>query len=108
MSRKPTQKDIVFRSEQLRRAVASLECMHCGLEGSTQASHSNQSRDGRGIGHKTSDAFLAALCFKCHHEVDYSHTLNREEKLDVWENAYRRTIRALLERGLLIVDRSKI
>ncbi len=108
MSRQPTQKDIVFRSESLRRAVASLECMHCGLEGSTQASHSNQSRDGRGTGHKASDAFLAALCFVCHNEVDYSHKLSREDKLGMWENAYRKTSRALLERGLLIVDKTKL
>lgn len=108
MNRKPTQKDIVFRSESLRRAVASLECMHCGLEGSTQASHSNQSRDGRGMGHKSSDACLAALCFVCHNEADYSHKLSREDKIELWDNAYRKTVRALIERGLLIVDKSKI
>lgn len=45
-------KEVPYRNEKLRRAVASLPCQNCGLEGSTQASHSNQLSDGRGIGHK--------------------------------------------------------
>jgi endonuclease III-like uncharacterized protein len=97
-------KDKAYRNEKLRRAVASLPCQSCGLEGSTQASHSNQLRDGRGVGHKTSDAMLAALCQSCHYQIDYGKDMSRAEKLDMWERAYRKTMRALIERELLVVN----
>jgi hypothetical protein len=101
-------KDIGFKSEKLRRAVATLPCMICGLSGSTQASHSNQSRDGRGMCHKSSDACLAALCFHCHYDIDYGTKLSRQEKIELWDMAYRKTIRALIEGEYLVVDETKI
>ena len=94
------QKDPQYINEKLRRAVASLPCQICGLDGSTQASHSNQSRDGRGIGHKTHDYRLAALCFKCHYDVDYGSE-SRQTKLDLWESAHRATIGELFKRRLI-------
>ena len=97
-----------YRNEKLRRAVASLPCQNCGLEGSTQASHSNQLQDGRGIGHKTSDSMLAALCDRCHYAVDYGKDLTREEKREIWDKAYKKTMRALIERELLVVDPRKL
>jgi len=97
-------KETPYRNENLRRAVAILPCQNCGLEGSTQASHSNQLRDGRGVGHKTSDAMLAALCHPCHYEIDYGKDLSREEKKEIWDAAYRKTMRALIERELLVVN----
>jgi len=96
------QKDPPYRNEKLRRAVATLPCQLCGLDGSTQASHSNQSRDGRGIGHKTHDYRLAALCFKCHYDVDYGKE-SREAKLAMWEKAHRATIGQLFKLGLVDV-----
>lgn len=101
-------KSVPYRNEKLRRAVASLPCQNCGLEGSTQASHSNQLSDGRGIGHKTSDAMLAALCNRCHYEIDYGKDMTREEKQEMWNGAHRKTMRALIERELLVVDSKKL
>ena len=97
-------KEKPYRNENLRRAVASLPCQNCGLEGSTQASHSNQLKDGRGIGHKTSDAMLAALCNSCHYQIDYGKDLGREQKQEIWDAAHRKTMRALIERELLVVN----
>jgi len=97
-------KEKPYRNENLRRAVASLPCQNCGLEGSTQASHSNQLKDGRGIGHKTSDAMLAALCNSCHYQIDYGKDLSREQKQEIWDAAHRKTMRALIERELLVVN----
>jgi hypothetical protein len=94
------QKDPQYKDEKLLRAVASLPCQLCGLDGSTQASHSNQSRDGRGIGYKTHDYRLAALCFKCHYDIDYGNE-SREVKLDMWERAHRATIGELFKRRLI-------
>ena len=97
-------KEKPYRNENLRRAVASLPCQNCGLEGYTQASHSNQLKDGRGIGHKTSDAMLAALCNSCHYQIDYGKDLGREQKQEIWNAAHRKTMRALIERELLVVN----
>lgn len=94
------QKEVPYISEKLRRHVASLPCMRCGVEGRTQASHSNQSRDGRGMNHKTPDYRIAALCCECHYEVDYGSG-SREEKRQLWEEAHRATIGELFARGLI-------
>jgi hypothetical protein len=94
------QKDPQYINEKLRRAVASLPCQICGLDGSTQASHSNQSRDGRGTSYKSHDYRLAALCFKCHNDVDYGQK-SRQDKIDMWETAHRATIGELFKRGLV-------
>lgn len=97
-------KDKPYRNEKLRRAVATLPCQLCGLEGSTQASHSNQQRDGRGVGHKTHDFRIAALCNACHYAIDYGKDLSREQKVSRWEEAHRATIGELFKRDLLLVN----
>ena len=94
---------MTFRSAPLRRAVATLECMRCGLHGATQASHSNQLRDGKGRGLKASDAAIAAICVGCHTEIDQGRAMSKTERVEAWEAAHRKTMRALIERGLLEV-----
>lgn len=91
-----------FRSEPLRRAVASLECMACGRHGRTQAAHANE---GKGMAMKVSDALLAALCDECHTELDQGKTMTREERRDFWNRAHIHTMQALVERGLLVTKR---
>lgn len=96
-------KDPPYRNEALRRAVATLPCQCCGLEGRTQASHSNQQRDGRGMNHKSHDYRIAAICDRCHYDIDYGKDLSREQKVEMWEDAHRKTIGLLFARGLLQV-----
>lgn len=91
---------MTYRSEKLRRAVASLPCQHCGREGATQAAHRNE---GKGMGLKVSDALVAALCDRCHAEIDSGRTMTRDERRDFWNQAYIKTAQALIERGLLKV-----
>jgi hypothetical protein len=52
-------KVLPVRSESYRRWVASLPCIVCGLEGSSQAAHPNM---GRGKGQKASDLDCFPLC----------------------------------------------
>lgn len=92
-----------YRSEKLRRAVASLDCMVCGRSGCTQASHSNQQRDGKGMGIKAHDYRIAAICDSCHREIDHGSSLTKEERRNAWDEAHRATIGALFELGLLEV-----
>jgi hypothetical protein len=93
---------MTFRSPKLLILCRSLECQHCGTEdGSVCAAHSNSLQDGKGRGWKSSDAAVAALCFRCHMEIDQGKNLSREERRDRWLAAHISTIRALLERGLI-------
>jgi hypothetical protein len=93
-----------WRSKQHLKNVASLPCQHCGLEGKTQAAHSNMAQHGKGRGIKASDEFVAALCFACHHDLDAGYGLSKEEKQAMWWNAFRNTWLELLERNLVVTD----
>ncbi len=52
-----------LRSPRHKRLVAALPCVNCGLEGMTQAAHTNF---GKGLGIKACDSQLMALCCSCH------------------------------------------
>jgi cytochrome c553 len=93
---------MTFRSPKLLILCRELECQMCGAEdGSVAAAHSNQLSDGKGRSLKASDARIAALCFRCHTNIDQGKDLSREERREKWLAAHISTIRALLERGLL-------
>jgi hypothetical protein len=89
-----------FRSKKHLKNVASLACQHCGLEGSTQAAHSNRLIHGKGRGVKASDEYTAALCIRCHFILDQGSKLTKEERIDMWEKAHRKTIERLIELDL--------
>lgn len=92
-----------FRSDALKRAVASLPCQACGLEGRTQAAHNNQIADGKGMGIKSSDVTLMALCVECHASLDQGGRMTKVERRE-WENEMNlKTLRRLLTDGLLVV-----
>ena len=67
------------------------------------AAHSNQLRDGKGKGIKASDYRIASLCFKCHYELDQGKNLSKQERLEMWEEAHRKTIGLLFDNGHLQV-----
>lgn len=80
-----------YRSKKHLKLVASLPCQNCYKEGETQAAHSNQSIHGKAKSLKASDEFVAALCQKCHYEVDQGKTLSKDEKSQMWHNAFVKT-----------------
>jgi len=94
----------MYRNDKLLRAVAQMPCMRCGLQGSTQASHSNQLRDGKGRGLKAHDYRIAALCFRCHAEIDQGKDLSKADRVTIWDEAHRATIGKLFEDGWLEVQ----
>ena len=98
------QKFQYWRSKQHLKNVASLPCQNCGLEGQTQAAHSNLSIHGKGRSIKASDEYTVALCFVCHHDLDAGHRLTKDEKQQMYFNALRNTWLELLERDLVVVD----
>ena len=92
----------MYRNKKLLEVARLLPCQICGIEdGTVVAAHSNQLRDGKGRGLKSSDFRIASLCFRCHAEADTSSTLTKVARIEMWEQAHRATIGELFERGLV-------
>jgi len=88
----------MYRNKQLLELVRQLPCQNCGLQdGTVVAAHSNQLRDGKGRGIKAHDFRVAALCYRCHSELDQGNRLSKEERVEMWEEAHRNTIGWLFE-----------
>ena len=86
-----------LRSKEHLKNVASLACQHCGIEGQTQAAHSNWSEHGKGRIIKASDEFTAALCQTCHAELDQGSHLSKEQRRQMWDRAYEKTKQRLMD-----------
>jgi len=84
-----------IRSTKLLKAVAGLDCQHCGSGQMVQAAHTNWGH-GKGRGIKADDNQIAALCLKCHYEIDQGKNLSRDERQAMWQAAHRKTVNALL------------
>ena len=93
---------MIYRNKKLLELARKLPCQNCGIEdGTVVAAHSNQLRDGKGKGIKAHDYRIASLCFKCHSELDQGRSLSKMERVELWEEAHRRTIAKLFEEGYL-------
>lgn len=88
-----------YRSKKHLKNVAALCCQHCGADGFTQAAHSNQLKHGKGRGIKASDEYTAALCLKCHYELDQGKNLTKADRVEMWEQAHKKTVQALVDSG---------
>jgi hypothetical protein len=94
----------MYRNAKLLKEVAKLPCQHCGLDdGTTVAAHSNQLRDGKGRGLKANDYRIATLCFSCHANLDQGKELDKSQRIEMFEEAHRKTIGELFERGIINV-----
>lgn len=94
----------MYRNRKLLEAVRNFPCQICDtLDGTVVAAHSNQLRDGKGKGIKASDFRIAALCFRCHSMIDQGKDLSKQERIDQWEMAHRKTIGLLFEIGCIEV-----
>ena len=92
----------MYRNKKLLEAARELPCQHCGIsDGTVVAAHSNQMRDGKGRGLKADDYRIASLCFRCHSELDQGAKMSRDERLEMWEEAHRKTIGLMFEREII-------
>ena len=87
------------RSPKLLRLVASLDCQLCGSGDMVQAAHSNWG-GGKGRGIKADDNLVAALCLRCHFEIDQGKNLSGDQRQAAWEKAHHATVSALVDQGL--------
>jgi hypothetical protein len=88
-----------YRNTKHLKNVASLPCQNCHIEGETQAAHSNWAEHGKGRGIKASDEFTAALCQKCHMELDSGARLSKDQRRLLWQMAYQKTVSNLKSNG---------
>ena len=94
----------MYRNRKLLDVARELPCQHCGVsDGTVVAAHSNQLRDGKGRGLKAHDYRIASLCFTCHAELDQGSKMSKQERIEMWEEAHRKTIGLLFERELIAV-----
>jgi hypothetical protein len=70
------------------------------------AAHSNDLEDGKGVGKKSHDLFIAFLCWPCHYEYDHGKNLTREEKKLMFFAAMKRTYLRLYQKGLFSLSRA--
>ena len=95
----------MYRNKKLLELIRVIPCQHCGLQdGTVVAAHSNQLKDGKGRGIKAHDYRVAALCYKCHSELDQGNRMNKEERVEMWEQAHRNTIGWLFEHDMLTLS----
>ena len=82
-----------YRNRKLLDAVRESPCQLCGaMDGTVVAAHSNQLRDGKGRSIKAHDYRIAALCYSCHAQLDQGSKMSKEDRVDIWEMAHRKTI----------------
>lgn len=95
-----------YRNPRLLEAARELPCQHCGVQdGTVVAAHSNQLRDGKGRSIKAHDYRIASLCYRCHSDLDQGSTMSKQERLEMWEEAHRRTVGLLFERDIIELRR---
>jgi len=94
----------MYRNQKLLEIIRNSPCQNCGTQnGTVCAAHSNQLRDGKGRSLKAHDFRVAALCFRCHANLDQGYQMSKEERTEFWEEAHRKTIAWLFENDHLVV-----
>jgi hypothetical protein len=89
---------LIYRNRKLLEILRQSPCQNCGRsDGTVVAAHSNQLRDGKGRGIKAHDYRVAALCYSCHMNLDQGKSLDKAERVEIWEEAHRKTIAWLFE-----------
>lgn len=84
---------MIYRNARILQLAKESPCQCCGNDdGTVVAAHSNQQRDGKGTGIKAQDYRIAYLCMRCHAYVDSDPKATRAEKVELWEEAHRKTI----------------
>lgn len=97
---------MIYRNYKILQLAKEVPyCMLCGVpnQGQIVACHSNQGRDGKGTGIKSSDYRIAYLCHPCHYEIDDGKKLTKQQRVEKWEEGHRDTIGWLFEEGKIIV-----
>ena len=91
------EKYIPYRNKKILETARGEFCQLCGrYDGTIVAAHSNLLQDGKGVGKKSDDCFIAFLCYVCHVGYD-RHKISQED----FHLAMKRTWKILLTKGIL-------
>jgi hypothetical protein len=60
--------------------------------------HSNQQKHGKGMGIKARDIFTVPGCFNCHYNYDQGRDLDKAQRYEIWDRAYRQWAKDRLEK----------
>lgn len=88
---------MTYRNKKLLQLAKDCPtCMFCGKpnDGTIVACHRNE---GKAMGKKVTDAWIAYGCYDCHHELDNGKDMTREERRVKWLMAYAETMKWLIE-----------
>lgn len=96
-----------YRDPDLLAAVRTIHCVNCGIQGRTQAAHSNLLEHGKGRSIKAKDSAIMALCDcganQCHFELDSGKNMSKAERRAFTYEMIAKTYMALIEQGKLVV-----
>lgn len=91
---------MIYRNKRLLELLREAPCQVCGIQdGTVVAAHSNQLRDGKGRSVKSHDFRCASMCYTCHARCDQGADLSKAERIEMWEEAHRKTIGWLFLNG---------
>ena len=97
------EKRTAYRNTAITEAAEGEVCTRCGdLDGTTVFAHFNYSWAGKGLSQKADDCAGMFLCRACHYVYDHPDAFE-PTRFEDWEilRAYYRTLRRLLDRGIL-------
>lgn len=99
MHPKPTR----YRNKKILAAANGQACTvqspACnGNPATVVAAHSDYAEDGKGMGQKADDCFVAFACSGCHH---WLHEGKEGDRYRAWHRGFKRTLRTLLDTGVL-------
>jgi hypothetical protein len=96
----------VYRDEKYRALIKHLPCVRCWVrDGTIVPAHYFGPRRhmlGGGMGHKVTDAAIAALCLRCHTHMDTYQDGNTWERSEEFLFLVVLTHHMLLRQGLLV------
>jgi hypothetical protein len=94
-----------FRSAKLLASAKDQACTYCGdRNGTTVSCHSNRAAQGKGLGIKAPDYYVAWLCQHCHDLYDGRiGRLTREECDKLWMRAHMRTVEQWFAQDIIAV-----
>lgn len=94
-----------YKSRKLLDRIGELPCVRCGaMDGTIVAAHycgDYQHLLGKGMGSKVTDVAVAALCYKCHCEMDQYKDGNTTERSEEFLYLITITHEALFKAGYL-------
>lgn len=100
-----------YRNQKIRDSANGESCdvglPGCLGSGTVVWAHSNYYEDGKGAGQKADDIFGCYACHHCHGVLDGQiksptwDLLSDDEKRDLFHRAMKRSIRKLLDKGII-------